>query len=78
MNNCKGCLTYIEVYEIGCAFTMGGTPKIKSGITCPCTKCLVKVMCSEVCDIFNLYISLFTPSEVRLKNIHHQRLLDYE
>ena len=46
IKDCKGCLA-----QIGCAFT-------KYSTLCPCTMCIVKVMCTapSECDDFHAFV----------------------
>jgi len=50
---CKGCNVekqfksgVLSVYNIPCYFKVSGNVKV-----CPCTECLVKVMCRQPCDL---------------------------
>ena len=51
--NCKGCFTYMR--EPGCAY--GSLPECCGvhSYDCPCTKCIIKVMCAEACGPFMDY-----------------------
>lgn len=58
---CEGCLSYYIPYEEGsrwyqqfksCVIPI---PKISETLFCPCSKCIIKGVCTEVCDDFLLY-----------------------
>jgi len=52
MDCCKGCATYIGAGEYhDCAYAEYN----KKG-ACPCSKCVVKVMCVEPCDEYDEWI----------------------
>ena len=53
-NECKGCRTYDANFEDGC--TLGFRPRISETEECPCRKCLIKSMCSNVCDELITYL----------------------
>jgi len=53
---CIGCYTYKSI-------DMGNKPActinpIKGGKHCPCSTCLVKMMCEEVCDKLGEFVML--------------------
>jgi hypothetical protein len=54
MNHCKGCLTYI------CSSSTGGCGSISNNTngTCPCSKCIVKSVCEEVCKPFHGWVTI--------------------
>lgn len=48
VEECRGCKSYIMLpLKAECRFTIEGVSDIPD---CPCKKCLVKVVCVEVCD----------------------------
>jgi len=57
---CKGCLTQIYNYEeegiedIACESSEFNNINYECGI-CPCTNCIVKIMCDEACGSFDLW-----------------------
>jgi hypothetical protein len=55
MHNCKGCLVYVapsrqEHPSVNCSMS---TQNKKDG-NCPCTLCIVKTMCMDPCDSYNI------------------------
>ncbi len=46
MNNCEGCLTYSTSDAEHCKDD-------NSNGECPCTACVIKVMCNDSCKTFN-------------------------
>ena len=48
---CKGCRYYATEDD-----TMCGGDSIRNGEVCPCVECLIKPMCTSVCDLFAIYI----------------------
>lgn len=62
INQCKGCprfrLYYIESLQRKqkeCGFTNYGVRYVAN---CPCWECLLKVMCTTLCDSFFHYVDL--------------------
>ncbi len=55
-NKCKGCKSY-RPYAVRGTCSTGLSQKLLNG-ECPCVKCLVKVMCIQVCDPFKEYVEL--------------------
>ena len=49
-SECEGCDSY-RSKEQSCFAILTHT-EIKNIMSCPCGKCLVKTMCSDVCDDF--------------------------
>jgi len=49
MKCCDGCLTY---FDGGCAYT-----KYNGTGECPCTPCVIKIMCEKICDPFRDYMN---------------------
>ena len=49
--HCFGCIAYHEVYEfekdVECSFQFSNIDGL-----CPCTNCIVKVICNQICDPF--------------------------
>lgn len=43
-NYCKGCFSYFPEDKIQCAFSF-----LNIDAQCPCTNCVVKVMCNNAC-----------------------------
>jgi hypothetical protein len=59
---CKGCATGIRfnvMYNSQCSFQMMNTES-----TCPCTNCLVKVMCKSVCQARKTALRIHIPEEL--------------
>jgi len=64
-DNCKGCRSFKAFSSnnksIECLYT---EPGVKSLTNCPCKICLVKVMCTKKCYLFNVQnlipLSIFT------------------
>ena len=54
-NDCIGCKLYNDFGEQVCSAAF--KTKI-AGIVCPCMKCLIKVMCDDVCDDFKMHRAL--------------------
>jgi hypothetical protein len=48
--HCKSCLTYNE-YSDKCGILIASELNLKGD--CPCTNCLIKVMCNKGCDDYN-------------------------
>lgn len=46
--NCKGCLTYSTSDAKHCSSD-------NSNGKCPCTTCVIKVMCNDACETFNVF-----------------------
>ena len=42
---CEGCVTYAKLNENNTCLM----PHMKNGIPCPCSQCLIKMVCNEVC-----------------------------
>ncbi len=51
MDNCEGCLSY-DKYERGGTCGAGVRVRTKNGLHCPCSNCLIKVMCNSGCEKF--------------------------
>jgi len=55
--NCRGCATYEDVRQgvdrslIYCSYRI-----VNKDGRCPCTKCVVKVMCETACVVYNKYV----------------------
>ncbi len=49
---CKGCNLYEVCYK---GFTFKGNNKY-----CPCSKCLIKMMCKEACDEYSYFRKTYT------------------
>lgn len=47
-NYCKGCRLYSLKYQIPCVDNNDGN--------CPCTKCIIKVMCRVACREYTLFV----------------------
>lgn len=46
---CKGCFTYSNC-DLQCSIK-----PITNGIRCPCSTCIIKMMCNEPCDKLHQY-----------------------
>ena len=55
LNHCKGCLTYKseDLNDVFCSRISDN----EDG-NCPCSKCIIKSMCDEVCPQFNRWVSI--------------------
>lgn len=51
MSNCEGCTTHKVGEHFNCSFIADN----EDG-SCPCTKCIVKVICDEPCDDFEEWV----------------------
>ena len=49
---CKGCITFMNEDDVVCSASQINTQKNR----CPCSKCIVKMICEESCLEFNLYL----------------------
>lgn len=61
---CKGCTTYEFSLKWGSPCNI---PHKVSGHVCPCSKCLVKMVCTEVCDVVENY------KRINIKNINKKK-----
>ena len=52
MPNCFGCFKHNDK---SCYMRVGFLTRKKESIICPCVDCLVKSMCSDICEEFNEY-----------------------
>ena len=62
---CNGCLTYNHA----CV-----SNHIKNNIACPCSKCIIKVMCKIVCIE---KVDFYTMEETRFSNIMNKWRIHY-
>lgn len=69
---CRGCVIYNESNKNkgnNGACPIGIIPVISKSEECPCRKCLVKMMCTGVCDEFKVYVNKSRRiTEMRNKN----------
>jgi len=50
-NICKGCLTYESSPNTCCSFpTIKKTKYAPKGLTCPCSTCIIKMVCDTICS----------------------------
>lgn len=52
---CKGCLTYETMNED----QLCPVPHKINRKPCPCSKCMIKMVCEDTCDEFRLYKGTF-------------------
>jgi len=54
--HCKGCLTYGEKYD-KCEGSIASLFNLKG--KCPCSNCLVKMMCRKSCNDYNRFENIY-------------------
>jgi len=57
--HCKGCTTYKKegTEDVDFSLIYCADRSINIDGDCPCTRCVVKVMCLDPCDDYNDYVS---------------------
>lgn len=54
-NLCEGCVSFRPHRDIGDQCGDEALPQISEIEQCPCTKCIVKTMCMNGCEVFHDY-----------------------
>jgi len=63
---CEGCLSYDKERPwVNCS--VRGISYIPQGLICPCSTCLLKGICLEICEEFDLFID-----ELKKSNRNHK------
>lgn len=63
-DECKGCKLY-DYDDQGCRCQVG-IPRYKDSRKCPCTECIVKPICIDICSPLIDYVWLFYGHETDL------------
>lgn len=76
IDKCYGCNMKIDnTLYTGC---LGGKLSIYNDIICPCSKCLLKGVCSDPCEKYNEYMSCDNGSNICKREISSLMKLIYD
>lgn len=62
-DNCEGCYTHITNGNLTCRYV------VNDG-TCPCSICIIKVMCHDGCKDFDDYVDMIRATEEEYDRTH--------
>lgn len=64
-NHCIGCSAYIRSVSVLGETNYCSFRSDNSNGTCPCTECIVKVMCNDTCQNFYIWKDYITAKEAK-------------